>query len=199
MHEQPLSNATHSSDMPYLPPEPPQWPKVVGIISIVWAGIALTCIPCGMIGPFVYPAILPPEMMEGGLPPNMQVSPIMLGMNAAGLLLSLLLLTAGVMTIKRAAAGRTLHLAYAWLQVPAVIFSFWFVTKMAADVRTWVANNPDHPLAKGQSASGPDMNLIIGVVMTVIFGVIYPLFLLIWFQMVKRTPQSMIEPSSQSP
>lgn len=178
--------------MPELAPEPPQWPKVVGIISIVWASLGLFCAPCGMIMPFLYPMIMPPELMEGGLPPNMQVNPLMMGAQGVGLLMAVLLLAAGIATVKRTPNGRTLHLAYAALQVPGLIFGLWLVYKMHIDLTDWIANNPGNKLAQ-QQASGGDTGLFVGIALTVIFGGVYPTFLAIWFGLVKRTPQSMLE------
>lgn len=48
-------------------PEPPSWPKVIGIISIVWGSLGVICNACGLFGQMAGDAFVnmaPPEQRE---------------------------------------------------------------------------------------------------------------------------------------
>ncbi len=178
--------------MPDLPPEPPQWPKVIGIVSIVWGILGGACGGCGMTMLFVMPMMLPPEMTKGGLPPTMTPTPTMLAGQGMGLLMAVLLIIAGAATLKRTIQGRTLHMVYACLSFVTVAIALWMNWKNSVDMKTWIANNPDNPMAKQQAQTG-DLSFFIGTGAILVFGLVYPIFLLVWFGLIKRTEESMRE------
>jgi hypothetical protein len=183
--------------MPYLPPEPPQWPKVIGILSIVWASLGLVCAPCGLIGPFIWPMVMPPEMTKDGLPPHMSVDPLLMGIQASGLLMAVLLLSAGVATLRRTAAGRTLHLVYGVLQLLSMAPGIWITHRLHVATQQWFADHPDSLFTKQQGGGG-DAGFIIQVALMIVLGAMYPAFILVWFGLVKRTQQSMLEPAPEA-
>ena len=71
-------------DMP-MPAEPPAWPKVVGIISIVWASLGLLCGVCGTGWLLYMPTFAKSmEAQMGPMPPAMSPSPAQLALMVLG-------------------------------------------------------------------------------------------------------------------
>lgn len=171
----------------------PQWPKVVGGISIGWAVINLCCTGWGLVNALTgarggsNPGELPEDLANSINAANM--SPTSIANFAISGLVILLLPTAGILTILRKPAGRMLHLVYAVLglvQAGLTAYGFSVVSRIMKD---WIAQNPSHEFAKAGDMVGTVMAVML-VVMVVIQGA-YPLFTLIWFGLVKRTHASM--------
>ncbi|MBL8762272.1 MAG: hypothetical protein JNL50_13320 [Phycisphaerae bacterium] len=169
--------------------EPPRWPKAVGITSIVIGSIMVGCAGCGVVGLVVAPSLVP-EDMKAQMPPS-QASPGMLIHLAAGAISDILLIVAGAMTVGRKIAGRHLHLAYAGFAIVLFGIGVWLQFQQQAIMQQWAAQNPDNPQAKAMSGPMGNIGLIFGIAIGALFGVVYPVFLIIWFGMVKRTQESM--------
>ena len=95
-------------------PERAKWPKAVGIVSTAWAGLGLMCGLCGVgwmmfMGTFLEGA----EKQFGPAPDVMKPSLAQIIVGAIGMVAPVLLLIAGIATLKRKPSGRALHLAYA--------------------------------------------------------------------------------------
>jgi len=164
--------------------EPPRWPKVVGIISLVYAGLGVTCVGCGMAMPLLMPMILPANM---DLPPSMTYGPLQWLLLGASLLLVGLLVVAGVMTVSRKPAGRVAHLVWAALSVPMSFAGLAMQLMQRQELIEWAKAHPDNPMAKGQDGPGGYIGMAVGLVI----GLAWPTFCLIWFGLVKRDPKSM--------
>ncbi len=161
----------------------PGWPKPVGIISIVLASLSLTCGTCGVIGSVMSPMFMKMAGPDAGpVPPMMQPQIMNYVQMAIGLLWAGLLLTAGIMTLRRLYTGRLLHLVYAIGSIPLLVWSIMTQLDMAAQLNQWAQQNPGSPFAQGN-------NPWIGIAITVIFGLPWPLFCLIWFGVVKTKPE----------
>lgn len=175
-----------------LPPDPPSWPKVIGIISIVLGSLGLVCGGCGTImTPFL------PKLMEMGAP-GQEVPPVyagnfpMLGAGVLGILNALLLLIAGAMLIRRRPVARPLHLVYAILALPLVAISLWLQRKMQIDLVAWAQTAPpDNLHAQRALAPGAGLGSMIGLLFGAALGLGYPIFLLVWFGAVKRKASDM--------
>jgi hypothetical protein len=167
-----------------MPEEPPAWPKVVGIISIVWASLGLTCGLCG-IGWILYLPTFGKQMeaQMGPMPPTMTPAPAQMALMAVGMLWAILLLVSGIMTVSRKANGRTLHLVYAVGAILLTLPSLGLQVKQQMDMADWAAKNPDSKWAQ-QSKAGPAIGLSVGAVM----GFAYPIFCLAWFAPKKHSP-----------
>lgn len=171
--------------MPDIGPDiqPRKWPVVVGIISICLSSLFLVCtvVGVGML------AIMPRMMKDQGpLPPTMTVSTPMLVQAVLGVVDLVILLVAGIMTVRRNPSGRTTHLVYAVLALPLVALGTWVQWQNGAAMEQWVRENPGSPFAKGYSPTGQTIGLLFGVLM----GAAWPVFCLIWFGAVKRTAES---------
>lgn len=172
-----------------LPDEPPAWPKVIGIISIVFASLGVGCLGCagaGLVMQVMF-ADQSAEQMGGPMPDVMKPGIVQIASMPIGLVISLILLFAGIMLIRRKPAGRTLHLVYAVLNLISTVVSTIAGFQQLAALKNWVASNPD---SKWAQMSKPDMQLGIMILSVVIFAA-YPIFLLVWFGLVKKKASDM--------
>lgn len=170
----------------------PAWPKVVGVISIVWGSLSVICNGLGAISALVMPALMKSAtgQMQGGMPPVVTDPPITSTIAAIlGLLVSVFLVIAGVMTVMRKASGRTAHLIYGMIQIILIIWGIVIQIGVQGQIADWVNQNPDADFSKSQQLGG-SFGLAIAGVMAVIF-LIWPIFTLVWFGAIKKTHQDM--------
>lgn len=170
-----------------IPAEPPAWPKVIGIISIVWGSLGLICNTCtlgatALMGSLVQ--MVPPEQ-QAEMQRQMQAQSGVANMAIAalGLVLSLVLIFAGVCTLRRQAIGRTLHLAYGAIGL--------VLTLVGAGLGIVAANKLATGAADPAQAQQARVGGLVGAAFGGCLGMAYPLFCLVWFGFVKRTPESM--------
>ena len=170
----------------------PAWPKVVGIISIIWGALGLICNGFGVASAFLMPMMMggAAGQLEGGMP-SVITDPPITGLIAAvlGVLLSVFLVIAGVMTVMRKADGRTAHLIYAPIHLILIVWGAMVQLGAQSEIADWVQANPDADFAKQQQMTGP-----IGMIMLVVFVIlflIWPVFCLVWFGAIKKTHEDM--------
>lgn len=166
--------------------EPTSWPKVIGIISMIWGGIGLSCVGCGGAMTAMGTSFLPPEMRDGPMPPTMGFNIVNILNLGVGAVFSVLLFSAGLTTLRRSMTGRTLHLAWSTFSLAWIPVSLYLAYYQTQAMKVFVRENPDSPFSKGGS---PETGLMIGIAMTVIFA-IYPTFIFIWFLFIKKTKES---------
>ena len=118
-----------------------------------------------------------------------QHSPLSLVGFAMGGLAVFLLLSAGILTITRRPDGRYLHLAYALLSLVNFCMMVFGMTQTLHIMQDWAAQNPTHEFAKAMGVISTVMKIT--MVFAGVLSAGYPLFLLVWFGLVKRTPESM--------
>lgn len=160
------------------------WPVVIGVISIVLSSLGLVCGGCGA-GVL---AMLPSMMKsQGPLPPTMSLNGPMAVHMGLGVLNAIVLLVGGILLIRRNPTGRLLHLVYAVTGLPLVAFGIWVQMNQMAAMDQWVLENADSPFAQGHSAAGGMIGMVVGAVL----GGGWPVFLLIWFGVVKNKADSM--------
>jgi hypothetical protein len=169
--------------------EPPRWPKVVGIISIVWGALLLTCTGCGALAPAVFFPMLQSMVKAQGqsLPPTMQFGVAQWVGIALGGVMAVFLLIAGIMLVNRRPAARPLHLGYGVVAILQGIWGIAMQLQANQTMKVWVQQNPTSPFAKNNSPIG----FIIGLAIGVVIAFAWPVFCLIWFGLVKRTHDSM--------
>lgn len=176
---------------PALPERPPAWPGVIGMISIVIASISLACGGCGLA---VYGAMMPnlmrmmPEEM-GPMPAVMRAPPAFYVNGGIGIGVSILLLAAGIATLRRRPVGRRLHLVWAVLALINGLWGTWIALEWQAAIQEFARANPDHPWAQQQAGGRPAA--LAGIVISAVLAVAWPLFTLVWFGAVKPRPEQM--------
>jgi hypothetical protein len=151
---------------PPYPQRPPSWPKVIGIISIVFAGLGLICTPIGLAtreaaGP------AGAEAMEGAPP---WYATYQTASALAGIVVAAILLVAGILLCKRRPAGRTMHITYAILNIVVAVGN---VIAAASAVGQ---------MDSGPAGAAPFKGVFIGgIVIGLVIGLAYPIFILVWF------------------
>jgi hypothetical protein len=136
-------------DLELLLAEPPAWPKVVGIFSIVFGSLAFLCNGLGMAAfPFQEKMIAAAAKAQNVPPPPvMQAGPLMWAALVLAILVNIVLISAGISTLARSPLGRKLHLFYALTAVITVFFSTFVTMQAQADLsermKTQSEQNPD--------------------------------------------------------
>ncbi len=170
----------------------PVWPKVIGILSIVFGLLAVLFGVAAVALMPVWGGMLKSQLNGAPLPPTMRLSPLLIGVTAFGALVNLLLVVAGFVLIARKPAGRTLHLAYALLGVASTFVGVLFQLQNQAALRSWASNYPDNEFIQRMAGSSQGTSQIIGLVAGLALSLAWPVFCIIWFGMVKRDPDSML-------
>lgn len=170
--------------------DPVKWPKVVGILSIIWASLGLLGGVCGVASLALTPMFMSsvPNFDPNNLPPTMQMTPLKIVLFAAGFGMSGLLLFAGIATLRRRDAGRMAHLVWACGGLMVLLLQLWVQFADVRPMEAWIAANPKSPFAQGGTSG-----LYIGMGIAVVLGLPWPLFLLIWFGLAKNKPGAMRE------
>lgn len=167
---------------------PASWPKVIGIISICWGCLGLTCLGC-LFGWLSFgSALLPANLKDAPKPPGMTMNVAAAVQIGFGFVMSLLLIASGIQTARRQLSGRTLHLVWAALTIPIGAVGLYLSWRQQIEVERWFQDNPDSQFAKGYrpGKGGQAFGLAFGACMQYA----WPIFCLIWFGLVKRTKES---------
>lgn len=162
---------------------PQSWPKVVGIISIVWGSIGLMCGLCGvgsllMMGTLTKTA----EAQIGPMPAEMQPTMLQVSMTAISTLWSVFLLVAGILLVTRRDVARPLHLTYGIVGVLLGLITLAVSVHHQLNVQAFANANPDNAWVK----QSPPAFGWISIVIATLLGLAYPLFCSFWFGVVKR-------------
>lgn len=172
--------------------EPPKWPKVVGIISIVLGSLGLVCNGFGAVSLAISPVMgkMVAEAAEqnpaAAVPPVMfQPSAMMVVASVLSVLASVVLLIAGISTVTRKPLGRTLHLLYPVPALISVVLSILATMTMVDAIQEWVRDNPDANFSQNYTP----ISSYFGVVIGVLLGGAYPIFALIWFGAMGKRPE----------
>jgi len=150
---------------PWVPPEKkPAWPTVIGVISIVFAGWGLVCAPL-----FIVINLLNPRIIDSA--PEWYGTYVIIHA-FFGILLAVIHLIGGITLLKRRPASMTLLLTYACLAV---------VSGLIACVITFIT--------AGSMPAAFQAGRRVGAFVGLLFGMAYPVFLLIWFSRTKIKQQ----------
>jgi hypothetical protein len=176
----------------YDEPEPPAWPKTVGVIGIVVGAISLCC---GVLG--AGSLFFQKQMIAGAIappyPPSIDSpSPVFLALTVVSLLWNIYLIVASAMLVARKHASRSLLLIYAVGALAIGTISIYFSVQTQLDMQEWMRNNPDTEFAQTQQmGGGGTIGMIIGLIVGAVIAYAWPIFLLIWLGLVKRSADDM--------
>jgi len=180
---------THETDMPFVPP--PKWPKVIGVISIVLAGLGLVCGGFSAVGALMLPKIMEGPLDGDPLPPTMQFGMIDYAVMGIGTILTVVLLFAGIMLVGRRPVARPMHLVYAVCSMPLTLINMVRQFDKQGAMAQWAQDYPDNPIAQGvnQGGQGQAIGEAVGLVIGLGLGLGIPLFYFVWFAAIKTKPE----------
>jgi hypothetical protein len=155
-------------------PRPPAWPTVLGVISIVFGAGGLFFGLLSMLMPIVLKAA--GAAQAGVSLAAEQLQPWTLALHFASFCLAGLLLTAGILIVRRRPAAPTLTFVWAVLRMILVVF---------AATMAYSAQKAQFAAMSGQPGSPPPSVSAVIAIGTAIFALLWgwawPVFLLIWF------------------
>jgi hypothetical protein len=179
-----------------IPVEAPGWPKVLGIFSIVWAGLGIPCSLCISIMSMVGGAFYEwgrQKQIEGKMPdpgpmPAVYQPTILEALCAMVWFVGVVvLLVAGIQTVRRRAAGRTTHLAYAAISIIGSLAYAVVAVMKAFAIKEWISHNAGDPYLKQPGASFA-ANPITAIISTLVL-LVFPVFVVIWFGALGKRPE----------
>lgn len=197
---------TEQTDVEYRPA--PGWPKVVGILSLIFGILAITC-GLGGVGMLIASDQLLGGMMgsqlpEGTPPPPMAppLDAVMIASTVVSLFVNGVLIVAGASLLRRRASGRSLHLVYALIAVVSAFIGTYAgyngQQQQAQALEVWLEDHGDTELGQAiaqqqaQQAGMQQTFQYAGLAFGLGLTLAWPVFCIIWFGMVKRDHESML-------
>lgn len=177
---------------PSLIAEAPGWPKVIGVLSLIWSIFGLTCMGCmvaGIFGSSFLINMAPPEQRANMAQPPISVASIVLlflGMGA-----SVVLMIAAISTMRRSPAGRTFHLIWAALSLTVSVAALVEGLLHMPVLIEWAKTQPKSNT--GAQMMGTQERIMINQLISTTISSVWPIFCLIWFGLVKRNPRQMLD------
>jgi len=167
------------------------WTKVVGVITILYAALGLTC---GGIGAVFLP--IQNNMMRGlvdsaPVPDALRTGALDYAILGAGVLLALLLLFGGIMCTAGRPVSRWMCIVYALVTIPLSLANYLIQVGKRDALDEWAGRYPDTQLAEmlRLQQGGREIGEIVGLVILLVFGILIPAFYLVWFGLVKTKPE----------
>ena len=171
---------------------PPRWPKVIGIISIVWGALGIVCTGGGTAMSALSGRLVQSAGLKGPLPPMVTNPSMMIYVaGALSVMLAAYLIVCGSFTAARKPVGRKLHLIYCVL---AILIAAWGISLQIQnqnELAEWVRQHPDAQFSQTQKSGFAAIGRLVGILFGVIVSFAWPVFLLVWFGMVKKKPEQM--------
>ena len=169
----------------------PKWPKVIGVISILFGTLGLTCGGIGLAWAGIAPGFLEQALEGDPFPDGMKMHAVDYAIGGLGLLLALLLLVAGITCVTHRPITRVMHIAYGCCGFPLSIWSYLNQMAKQEALQQWAQDYPNNPIAQGMDPSNPAaaVGQIIGLVVFVLLGLGIPAFYLVWFGLIKTRPE----------
>lgn len=182
---------------------PAGWPKPVGVLSLIFGILAVTC---GILGTgmwFATDAIVG-SLMGSQMPPGTPappfappVSAILIGSAVFGLIVNTILIAAGVSLLKRKQNGRTMHLVYAMVAVlAAFVGSYAGYTGQQAQqqaMSAWIEQHGDEDDTTRQIADSQKQSAqmqgpiqVASLIGGLVVSLAWPVFCIVWFGIVKK-------------
>ena len=205
MSQFPNDLASQAASDFHLTGEPPAWPKVVGIISIVLGSLGTVCGLCIAVFTFAMPAFMQKmgdlQAQGGGArggpvipttPMPAELSPGALSTVAAIFwpIGTILLIVAGISTLRRAAGGKMLHLGYGTLSLLFTLVGLAGAYQYQGATSGFFSAHPDDPWTKFFMAQGGMGSQFVQAIGMTCVSAIYPIFCLVWFGAMGKRPEA---------
>ncbi len=170
--------------------DPPKWPKVVGILSIIFGSIAVLCGALMTASVPFFGGMMEPMLEGDPLPPTMHLNAIDWASTACSMLGNILLIAGGAALVTLKPAARGIHLVYAVLLIVAIVLYAVSAFGKIDDLRVWAEtyNNEMAQNMRQQFQAGGEITQMIGPAVVSVISVCWPIFCLVWFGIVKTKP-----------
>jgi hypothetical protein len=172
---------------------PPKWPKPVGVLSIVFGSIAVTCGGAGIALMPVWSGLIEAQLNGDPMPPSMTLSGLEYLAFGASLTMNMLLIVAGATCVARKGLSRGLHLVYAMLMFAVVGLGVLAQIAEQGAMKQWVLDYPSSEFAKQTAKSMDSAAPMIFMVAISALSLAWPVFCLIWFGAAGRKPDAGVE------
>ena len=182
---------------------PAGWPKPIGVLSLIFGILAVTCGVAGMAMWAASDALMG-SLMGAAMPPNTPPPPysppmslVLLASAGLGVILNIILICAGAALLKRSQSGRSLHLVYALVGIVAAFFgSFAGYAGQQAQQQAmtqWIEQHGDTDDTTRQIVDQQQMSAqmqgpiqAISLIVGLIVALAWPVFCIVWFGMMKK-------------
>lgn len=165
----------------------PGWPKPVGILSIVFGSIAVTCMGIGLAFMGFGANMMAGQLGDDPVPPSMQLNAGLIIQGAGVVLANILLVIAGIACLARNRVTRPIHLVYAVMLLVLTGVGIVYQLQILAAMDQYAIDYPDNPISQQHD---PTMARVQALIVTGIY-LIWPVFCLIWFGLVKKSPDDL--------
>ncbi len=169
---------TPPTDLGELPAKRTTWPTAFGVIGIIFASVGLFGGCCGIVMPLIWPAyvnwlanFVPDEKMVEAMRQMRPPIAWTLLSSVLGLAMAILLLTGSIKLIRRNASGVSMCKLWAWIIIP------WMLIAIPVSIKI----QPQMPPDLQQGGLGMQAGAVIGPCMGVVWGLTFPIVMLIWF------------------
>jgi len=177
---------SHEDDFTSTPP--PAWPKWIGGLAIAWGGLMLTC--TGLLTAYIafLPKLVEPLLEGAPMPEGMILGVLDWALAGLGFALTLVLLFGGIFCVSRKPIGRMMILIWGIATIPVSLFNYVRQIEAQESIQAWTQQYPESPLAQ-EISKGEGASQIIGLVLTIVLGILVPAFFVIWFGFIKTKPE----------
>jgi hypothetical protein len=165
---------------PFLQPQASNWPKVIGIIAIIFGAGGVLASIFGLLAPLLNDKLMEilPAEDRAALESQPDPTALMNALTVLQLALGVVLIVAGAKLIARRVSGP--RLARTWASIKAVIVVVLAIVtypaaKQAAEQAAKIQNQQSLP------QSMQDTIIIFGLIIGLIWSLALPVFMLIWF------------------
>jgi len=166
----------------------PRWVPVLGGINIALAAFGLVCGGLVMLSVPFFAGMVEDQLNGDPLPPHLVLTPYTLGIALFGLVLSVVLMVGSILLVMRRFKSRMIILIYSVLALPLNFLAFLNQINIQAGVQQWVKDYPNNPMANNfdtANNAGAAIGQYIGLGLFLLLGLGWPLFMLIWFSLIK--------------
>lgn len=174
--------------------ERPAWPKVIGIISIVWGGLGL-CYR-GLVTGYmaVAPSLIESQLNGDPVPDAMRMGIADWLIALVSLGLALLLIFGGITAVSYRPLTRVLHLLYGALSIPLAAVRYINNSAKQDKMMEWAEQYPNNPISQSMQSMDPNsltaaISEVVSLAFLIVLGFGVPVFYLIWFGLIKTKPE----------
>lgn len=171
----------------------PTWPTFIGVVGCVWGGLTLLYNGCCQVGGSLLGKVamgaMPPEMQDQMKAQMAMIGPVDIVFMLVLTCISALLLVSAILLLRRKPIAAKFHLAYGAFAVVVLLAHIGWGVYRSGQIAQMMQQNMAASGGNNPMGGFANMSETMMIVMTIVMGVIrliYPVFCLIWFGVVKK-------------